>query len=51
VKVERKDGAILPQTNGMPLNGLPAGKYSLRVVVVDKRAKSQVSRDVDFSVE
>jgi VWFA-related protein len=51
VKVERKDGAILPQTNGMPLSGLPAGKYSLRVVVVDKRVKAQVSRDVDFSVE
>jgi VWFA-related protein len=51
VKVERKDGAILPQTNGMPLAGLPAGRYALRVVVADKRAKATVSRDVDFSVE
>jgi VWFA-related protein len=51
VKIERRDGAILPQTNGMPLAGLPAGRYALRVVVADKRAKASVSRDVDFSVE
>ncbi len=51
VKVERKDGALLPQTNGMPLAGLPAGRYALRVVVMDKRAKATASRDVDFSVE
>jgi len=51
VKVERKDGAILPQTNGMPLAGLPVGRYALKVVVMDKRAKTTASRDIDFSVE
>jgi hypothetical protein len=51
VKVERKDGALLPQTNGMPLAGLPAGRYALKVVVADKRANATASRDIDFSVE
>jgi len=51
VKVERKDGALLPQTNGMPLAGLPAGRYALKVVVMDKRTKATASRDIDFSVE
>jgi hypothetical protein len=51
VKVERKDGVLLPQTNGMPLAGLPAGRYALKVVVMDKRANATASRDIDFSVE
>jgi len=51
VKVERKDGVLLPQTNGMPLAGLPVGRYALKVVVMDKRAKTTASRDIDFSVE
>jgi VWFA-related protein len=51
IKLERKDGVLLPQTNGMPLSGLAAGNYELRVVVVDRKANATASRQIDFSVE
>ena len=51
IKLERKDGALLPQTNGMPLESLPKGKYELRVVVMDKKAGATVSRQTDFTIE
>jgi hypothetical protein len=51
VKPQRKDGALLPMANGMPLTGLAAGRYELRVVVMDKKANATVSRQVDFSIE
>jgi VWFA-related protein len=51
IRLQRKDGVLLPQTNGMPLEGLPPGRYELRVVVVDKQAGATVSRQVDFSIE
>lgn len=51
IKVQRQDGVLLPQTNGMPLEGLAAGRYELRVVVVDKRANATASRQLDFTIE
>ena len=51
IRLERKDGALLPLTNGMPLEGLPRGRYELRVVVMDKKANATVSRQVDFTIE
>jgi hypothetical protein len=47
----RKDGQLLPQTNGMPLEGLPQGRYELRVVVMDKKANATVSREIDFTID
>jgi hypothetical protein len=51
ITVQRKDGQLLPQTNGMPLEGLPAGRYELRVVVMDKKANATISRQIDFTIE
>ena len=51
IRAERRNGALLPLTNGMPLGGLPAGRYDLRVVVMDKKANVTVSRQVDFTIE
>jgi VWFA-related protein len=51
VKVQRKDGTLLPQTNGMPLEGLARGRYELRVVVMDKKANATISRQIDFTIE
>jgi VWFA-related protein len=51
IKAERKDGVLLPLTNGMPLESLPRGRYELRVVVMDKKANATVSRQVDFTIE
>jgi len=51
ITVQRKDGQLLPQTNGMPLEGLPKGRYELRVVVMDKKASATISRQIDFSIE
>jgi VWFA-related protein len=49
--LQQKDGVPLPETNGMPLQGLGAGAYELRVVVVDRKANASASRSVDFTVE
>ncbi len=46
-----KDGTPLPETNGMSLEGLDAGRYDLRVVVFDRKANVSVQRTVDFTVE
>ena len=51
ITIQRKDGQLLPQTNGMPLEGLPKGRYELRVVVMDKKASATISRQIDFSIE
>jgi VWFA-related protein len=51
IKLERKDGVLLPQTNGMPLESLPRGSYQLRVVVMDKKANATIHRQVDFTIE
>jgi VWFA-related protein len=47
----RKDGVLAPETNGMSLDGLAAGTYELRVVVVDRKANATLNRRVDFTVE
>ena len=49
--LQEKDGVPLPETNGMPLQGLAAGPYELRVVVVDRKANVTAARSVDFTVE
>ncbi len=51
VTAERKDGVPLPQSSAMSLEGLAPGRYELRIVVVDSKAKATVHRDVDFTVE
>jgi hypothetical protein len=51
VALQEKDGVPLPETNGMPLDGLSPGAYELRVVVVDRKANASASRSVDFTVE
>jgi hypothetical protein len=49
--LQEKDGVLLPETNGMPLQGLDAGPYELRVVVVDRKANVTATSSVDFTVE
>jgi VWFA-related protein len=51
VVFEKKDGAPLPETNSLPLEGLAAGPYELRVVVVDRKAGLQATRKIDFTIE
>jgi VWFA-related protein len=51
VTLQTKDGAPVPETNEMPLEGLAAGPYELRVVVVDRKANATIFRKVDFTVE
>jgi hypothetical protein len=51
VAFEQKGGAPLPETNSLPLEGLSAGPYELRVVVVDRKAGLQAMRKVDFTIE
>ena len=51
VTLERKDGMPLPQSSMMSLEGLAPGRYQLRIVVVDRKTKATVHRDVDFTVE
>ena len=51
VALQEKDGVLLPETNGMPLQGLAAGPYELRVVVVDRKANVTAASSVDFTVE
>jgi hypothetical protein len=46
-----RDGAPLPETNGIPLESLEPGSYELRVVVVDRKAGATVDRRLDFAVE
>jgi hypothetical protein len=46
-----KDGVLLPETNGMALDGLPPGPYELRVVVVDRKANVTAQRNIDFLLE
>jgi len=51
VAFEKKGEAPLPETNSLPLEGLSAGPYELRVVVVDRKAGLQAMRKVDFTIE
>jgi VWFA-related protein len=45
-----KDGAPVPQANGMSLETLAPGPYELRIVVVDKKANATAFRSIDFTV-
>jgi hypothetical protein len=51
VTFQEKDGAPVPQSNGMSLEGLPPGPYQLKVVVVDKVASATAFRKIDFTLE
>jgi len=51
VTFQEKDGVPVPQTNGMPLEGLTPGPYVLRIVVVDQKSKTTVNGNVDFTLE
>ena len=47
----REMGILAPETAGMSLAGMTPGLYSLKVIVVDRKAETTVSRDLDFRVE
>lgn len=49
--LERKDGTPAPETNGMSLEGLTPGAYTLKVVVVDRQANATTARSIDLTVE
>lgn len=51
LRLERKDGTALPETNTIGLSGLEPGAYELRVVVVDRKANQTATRRVDFAIE
>jgi hypothetical protein len=51
LRLERKDGTVLPETNTIGLAGLEPGAYELRVVVVDRRANATATRRLDFAIE
>jgi VWFA-related protein len=46
-----KDGIPLPESHSLPLAGLGAGRYELRVVVVDRSAKAELQRRLGFRIE
>jgi hypothetical protein len=51
VKLASKDGAPVPETNVMGLEGLPAGAYELRVVVQDRKAGTTTMRRAPFAID
>jgi hypothetical protein len=51
VRLQVKDGAPLPETNSVTLDGLAPGPYELRLLVVDRKARVQTSRRIDFTLE
>jgi VWFA-related protein len=51
VTLQERNGVLLPETNGMSLAGLPAGRYELRIVVFDKKANASAHRNIDFTLE
>jgi VWFA-related protein len=51
LRLERKDGTVLPETNTIGLAGLEPGAYELRVVVVDRKANATATRRLDFAIE
>jgi VWFA-related protein len=51
LRLERKDGTVLPETNTIGLAGLEPGAYELRVVVVDRKANATATRKLDFAIE
>jgi hypothetical protein len=51
LRLERKDGTVLPRPNTIGLAGLEPGAYELRVVVVDRKANATATRRLDFAIE
>jgi VWFA-related protein len=51
VALQTRDGAPVPETNEVHLEGLAPGPYELRVVVVDRKANATVFRKVDLTIE
>lgn len=51
VSTEGKDSARLPYAAEVPLEGLPPGRYSLRVTVNDRAAKSTATQRVSFLIK
>ena len=51
LRLERRDGTVLPETNTIGLAGLEPGAYELRVVVVDRKANATATRRLDFAIE
>jgi VWFA-related protein len=51
VAFRQKNAVPVPETNGMSLQSLDSGDYTLRIVAFDQRAKVNASREVTFSVE
>lgn len=51
LRLERKDGTVLPETNTIGLAGLEPGAYELRVVVVDRKTNATATRRLDFAIE
>jgi VWFA-related protein len=49
--IRRQEGLPLPETYGMPLEGLSPGAYELRVLVEDRLGQATTLRRVGFSVE
>jgi VWFA-related protein len=49
--LETKDGALVPETNGMSLKELAPGDYELRVVVVDRKTNTTLNGKVELTVE
>jgi len=51
VRLQQKDGVLVPETNVMGLEGLPAGAYELRVVVQDRKGSATTFRRVPFTID
>jgi len=51
VRLQQKDGAPVPETNVMALEGLGPGAYELRVVVQDRKAGAMTFRKVPFTID
>lgn len=51
LRLERKDGTVLPETNTIGLTGIDPGAYELRVVVVDRKANQTATRRLDFAID
>jgi VWFA-related protein len=46
-----KDGIPVPESHSLPLAGLAPGPHELRVVVVDRKARVQLQRQLQFRIE
>jgi hypothetical protein len=49
--LREKDGALLPEGNGIPLASVGPGSYELRIVAVDQKSNLMATRSIDFTIE